>query len=156
MSIGRLYQWVAIAALGSIILELTAITIRHFFPPSPPPRIQHAFAVLYPSTLPITYEKFDATSAAESYLLSVDGVRVTITEQVYPEAVLYNSITQGFNNSHTVTSRLGTTTVAAAKFPAKGQVTVTQTNGLLLFTQTEATLSDSTWAKLFDMMMVQS
>jgi hypothetical protein len=95
--------------------------------------------------------KYDTQNKVLSFITIVDNKHVTISEQAYPEVLIYDQLVNGFNVYSTLDLKAGTVYLGhPGNPPGSGQAAVTRTDSLLIFGKPDQNLTDDQWRTVFD------
>lgn len=89
-----------------------------------------------------------------SYELVKDGAKITITEQSYPEVLIYDKLANGIKPYSEIKSVNGTVTLGRPQGPEGRQVAVSNPRDLLIFAYPTTDLTDKQWKEIFDSLEV--
>ena len=138
-----------------------ALYLQHrFTSPKPVPvatQLTHGadFPALYPKSSPVTNGQFDKKSQVINYHTSSDNLTYIVTEQPYPDTLIYEKVLTSLNPGDSLTVKQGTVNFVKPKDVQSGETIVGHLGDLLLFVHTESSPSTSQWQALFAMMELQ-
>ena len=96
--------------------------------------------------------KYDSQNKVLSFVTVVDNKHVAITEQAYPEVLVFDSVVNSFNVYSTLDLKVGTVYLGHPdNKPDGNQAAVMRTDTLLIFGRPAGqNLSDNQWRTVFD------
>lgn len=95
--------------------------------------------------------KYDSQNKVLSFVTVVDNKHVTISEQAYPEVLVYDKLVNGFNVYSTLDLKVGKVYLGhPGSAPGGGQAAVTRTDSLLIFGKPDQDLTDDQWRTVFN------
>ena len=96
--------------------------------------------------------KYDKQNKVLSFVTVVDNKHVTISEQAYPEVLVYDTLVNGFNVYSTLNLKGGEEVYLGhpGNAPSGDQAAVTRTDSLLIFGKPDQNLSNDQWRTVFD------
>jgi hypothetical protein len=153
-------------SIGIILLLLIFTVLGFLFWPKPSAKVvipasisrQYNFQLLVPNnTTPAQVSevsktlKYDKQNKVLSFVTVVNNKHVTISEQAYPEVLVYDKLINGFNVYSTLDLKAGKVYLGhPGNPPGSGQAAVTRTDNLLIFGKPDQNLTDDQWRTIFD------
>ena len=114
------------------------------------------FPALYPDKLLVTGGQFDKKGRVITYHTGTDNLTYVVTEQPYPDTLIYDKLIASLNPTESLNVMQGTINFVKPKDVQGGQTVVGHLGDLLMFVHTESSPSPSQWQALFAMMKLQS
>ena len=114
------------------------------------------FPALYPKSLPVTNGQFDKKGRVINYHTGTENLTYIVTEQPYPDTLIYDKLLTSLNPGDSLTIKQGTINFVKPKDVQSGETVVGHLGDLLMFVHTESSPSTSQWQALFAMMELQS
>jgi hypothetical protein len=119
---------------------------------------QASFPVYYPTSNQQDVSVDDATAKIAmmggdkvlNFIVSIGQKKVTISEQSYPDALIYDKLTSTFANQSEINTSFGKVTVGRPKDAPESQAAVVKTGDTLIFAKPDQDLSNQEWQLVFN------
>jgi hypothetical protein len=101
--------------------------------------------------------KYDKQDKVLSFVIDVQNKQVTVTEQAYPDALIFDKVISSFNVYNSFDSKTGKVYLghpSPSAAPGASQAAVTRTDSLLIFAKPDQSLTDEQWQQLFGSLSV--
>ena len=110
------------------------------------------FPALYPHGLPVQGGQYDKTRRVITYHTEMTSMKFVVTEQPYPDTLIYEKLLTSLNPADNLTIKSGTVTFIKPKDVSSGQTVVGHLGDLLMFVHTDSNPTTEQWQSLFAMM----
>lgn len=113
------------------------------------PRILTSNTASALSLAPQTY-KYDAATKVLSFETLVESIKVVISEQPYPDILVYDKLVNAFNVYSEIDTKAGKVSLGRPKENNGGQAAVIHSDNLLIFGKPDKDLTDMQWKEIFN------
>ncbi len=147
------------AVLGASALIVGAFVLLHKSSPIPSNIAkQLTFSAILPAKSgsliatkidPSTY-KYDPANKLLSFVVTTPSYTMVVSEQNYPDVLIYDKLTNGMNPYDEIATKLGKVTLAHPKSLNGGQAAVVNPSGLLVFAKPSRDLTNDEWTRFFN------
>jgi hypothetical protein len=95
--------------------------------------------------------KFDKSQGVLSFIVSKSGKKITITEQTYPEALIFDKLVGTLNQYSEIQTKIGKVELTRPKNAGNSQVAVANSHSqTLIFARASGDLRNDQWQELFN------
>lgn len=156
-------RWGIIAAVG-VLAAVAAVAaaggylLLHNSSPIPAPIAkQLTFSAVLPKQKelvnaqvdPSSY-KYDSSNKLLTFVVNAPGYSVVMSEQAYPEVLIYDKLVNGLNPYDEVDTKQGKVTLTRPNNLNGGQAAVANPQGLLIFAKPSRDLNKDEWQRFFN------
>lgn len=112
------------------------------------------------STIDKTSFKYDDSKKVLSFIGHSDGTKISISEQTYPEILIYDKLVGTLNQYAEIQTKIGRVALTRPKSLNGAQTAVLSTyngtSGVLLFAKPDKDLTNDQWTQFFNNLTVSS
>jgi hypothetical protein len=164
MHIRRTRKKLNVLVMGSVLLLIAVLILswRLWLSSSSPSidetlKKQASFTVYYPSDNQTDVKVDDASTKFAmlegekvlNFVISIGNSKVTVSEQSYPDVLMYDKLASTFLNPSEINTSLGKVIVGRPKDAPQGQAAVMKTGDTLIFAKPSQDLSNQEWQLVF-------
>lgn len=113
------------------------------------PRVLKADVNVKVATLMGSY-KYDQSTKVLTFIVLVGNTKVVISEQSYPDILVYGKLVNAFNIYSEIDTKTGKVSLGRPKDNGGGQAAVVHANNLLIFGKPDKDLTDEEWKAVFN------